>query len=388
LLHDFQADIDTIARIASVPLILDVICRTTGMRFAAVARVTEDRWVCLASKDLIQFGLQPGGELDVQTTICNEIRQSRAPVVIDDVESDATYCKHHTPAKYGLKSYISVPIFLSDGSFYGTLCAIDPQPAKLKDVGAVDMFRSYAELLAAHLDTAQRAVQAEASLLDARATAELREQFIAVLGHDLRNPLNSFAVGLGLLQEMAADARAQPVVARMQRSIERMGTLIDHVLDFARGRLGGGIVLERTSDALEPTLRHVVDELHSAYPSSPLEFSFDVARPVSVDRNRIGQLLSNLVNNALVHGAKERPVRIQVSADRDFALSVSNEGAQIRPEDLPRLFAPFSRGAVRGDRKGLGLGLYIAAEIARAHGGSLEAESTTELTRFTFRMPL
>jgi hypothetical protein len=144
LAPNFQVDIDAVARIAAVPWILDVICRATGMRFSAVARVTEDRWVCLASKDEIQFGLAPGGELEVSSTICDEIRESRRPVVIDHVKHDDTYRAHHTPAKYGFQSYISVPIFLSDGSFYGTLCAIDPQPAELSKSTAVDIFAPFA----------------------------------------------------------------------------------------------------------------------------------------------------------------------------------------------------------------------------------------------------
>jgi signal transduction histidine kinase len=391
LATNFQADVDAIARIAAVPLILDVICRATGMRFAAVARVTKDRWVCLASKDDIQFGLAPGGELEVSSTICDEIRESRRPVVIDHVKHDDTYRAHHTPAKYGFQSYISAPIFLSDGSFYGTLCAIDPEPAELSKSTAVDMFRLYAELIAASLETARRAVSAEASLLDERSAAELREQFMAVLGHDLRNPLGSFSAGIAILQELTDDDSAERVCERMQRSVKRMSTLIDDVLDFARGRLGGGIPLERTSDALEPTLRHVVDELKASHPHAAIELSFEnVSSPVSVDRNRLGQLLSNLLSNALVHGAKGAPVhvRIATAANRSFELSVTNQGAPILAEDMPRLFAPFARGTRRGDRSGLGLGLYIASEIARAHGGTLRAQSTADSTRFTFTMPL
>ena len=124
---DFQADLDAIARISAVPMILDVVCRTTGMGFAAVARVTEDRWIACSVKDDIALGLQPGGELKLETTICNEIRQSGQPVVIDHVAQDNAWCGHHTPAMYGFKG-ISVPIVRSNGAFFGTLCAIDLAP--------------------------------------------------------------------------------------------------------------------------------------------------------------------------------------------------------------------------------------------------------------------
>ena len=113
--QDFRADIDAVGAIDAVPTILNVVCRVTGMGFAAVARVTEERWICCAVNDEIQFGLQPGGELKVETTICHEMRQSREAVVIDHVAEDELYCRHHTPAMYGFQSYISMPIFLKDG---------------------------------------------------------------------------------------------------------------------------------------------------------------------------------------------------------------------------------------------------------------------------------
>src|ERR1700734_4359247 len=96
--QDFQLDIERVSNIAAVPTILDVVCRATGMRFAAVARVTEDRWVACSVLDEIGFGLKQGGELRIETTICNEIRQSREPVVIDNVAEDAEWCSHATPA--------------------------------------------------------------------------------------------------------------------------------------------------------------------------------------------------------------------------------------------------------------------------------------------------
>ena len=178
--EEFQADIDAISRIVAIPTILDVVCRTTEMGFAAVARVTEERWVCCAVKDAIAFGLQPGGELQVETTICHEIREHREPVVIDNVAEDETYYRHQTPATYAFQSYISVPIALADGTFFGTLCAIDPQPRKLNNPAVIGMFKLFAELIAFHLDANTKLATSEATLLREREISELREQFIAV----------------------------------------------------------------------------------------------------------------------------------------------------------------------------------------------------------------
>jgi GAF domain-containing protein len=168
------------------------------MGFAAVARVTADRWVCLAVNDEINFGIKPGGELKVETTICREVRDQREAVVIDHVAEDELYCGHPTPAMYGFQSYISMPIFLKNGGFFGTLCAIDPRPARLKNEGVIGMFRLFADLIAFQLEANQRVATAEADLFDAQAASELREQFLlslaticAIRSHPLR-PAQSF----------------------------------------------------------------------------------------------------------------------------------------------------------------------------------------------------
>jgi signal transduction histidine kinase len=387
---DLQADIDTIQRVEAVPKILEVVCRTTGMGFAAVARVTEDKWICCAVRDEIQFGLQPGGELKLETTICHEIRQSGQAVVIDHAAQDEIYAGHHTPALYGFQSYISMPIVLSNGTFFGTLCAIDPRPARLKTPETIGMFRLFAELIAFHLDATDRLASSEAIVQHERSRSELRDQFIAVLGHDLRNPLASIDAGARLLLRTPLNEKAADIVSMMQSSVSRMSGLIGHVLDFARGRLGGGFVLDRHPDApLAALLDQVIAECRVSTPDRRIETHIALDRPIDGDAPRIAQLFSNILGNALTHGAPHTPIRVRATTHADtFELSVANAGEPIPAAALERLFQPFSRGAVRPNQQGLGLGLYIASEIARAHGGTLDVDSSSEETRFTFRMPL
>jgi signal transduction histidine kinase len=135
---------------------------------------------------------------------------------------------------YGFQSYISMPIFLGDGSFYGMLCALDPEPAEVKDPGIIGMFRLFGDLIAIHLESAKRLVAAETNLMDAKAIAELQEQFLAVPGHDLRNPLAAIAAGAGLLKRTPLNDKAQSLVAMMENSTARMGSLIEDVIDLAR----------------------------------------------------------------------------------------------------------------------------------------------------------
>ena len=129
----------------------------TGMGFAAVARVTTDRWIACQLLDKIEFGLKPGDELKIKTTICDEIRDSGQSVFIDHVADDPLWRTHHTPAMYGFQSYISIPILLADGSFFGTLCAIDPNPRTGLADAVPEMSRMAAEI-AAELDRLSRAV--------------------------------------------------------------------------------------------------------------------------------------------------------------------------------------------------------------------------------------
>jgi GAF domain-containing protein len=124
--------------------ILQTVCDMTGMGFAAVSRVTETRWIACQVLDKIGFGLEPGEELDLKTTICDEIREGGKLVVIDHVGADANWRTHHTPMMYGFESYVSIPIVLDDGSFFGTLCAIDPEPRALTSGNVVTKMQAFA----------------------------------------------------------------------------------------------------------------------------------------------------------------------------------------------------------------------------------------------------
>jgi GAF domain-containing protein len=124
--------------------ILREVCDASGMGFAAVARVTEERWIACQVEDRIAFGLDAGGELQVQQTICDEIRDCGEAIVFDDASTDIKWSRHPVPVIYGFKSYCSFPIYLSDGSFFGTLCAIDPTPREVSDDAIVRMFTDYA----------------------------------------------------------------------------------------------------------------------------------------------------------------------------------------------------------------------------------------------------
>ncbi len=382
-------DIATISRISAVPAILQIICETTGLRFAAVARVTHDSWTACAVLDKIDFGLHVGGELDVVTTLCHEIQTSHETIIIEKASEDDRYGDHHTPKLYGFESYLSVPVFRADGSFFGTICALDPLPATFSRPSISAMMESFAKLLASQLEAEEQFEATEAALLDAKQTAELREQFIALLGHDLRNPLSSIMSGAQLLLRRLKEPSVSGIANHMLTAARRASRLVDDVLDFARGRLGNGIpLILRDCSNLRDVLTHIVSEMQSAHPQRLIEADIAPLDAVRCDSDRLAQLLSNLLANALTHGTADGSVSVSARIQAgEFILAVNNQGTPILPERLSQLFQPYWREP-SSTQSGLGLGLYIANEIAISHGGRMQATSATETgTTFTFTMP-
>jgi GAF domain-containing protein len=158
---ELKAESIALGRDERLRAILRDICAATGMGFAAVARVTEHRWIACQVEDRIDFGLDPGDELKIHETICDEIRASGEAVVIDDTSDDIKWSRHPVPVIYGFKSYCSFPVYLDDGSFFGTLCAIDPAPRQVTDVAIVEMFSTYAKAVGAILSEALSTASAE-----------------------------------------------------------------------------------------------------------------------------------------------------------------------------------------------------------------------------------
>ncbi len=385
-----KSDIKKIQRIGIVPQLLDVVCRTTGMGFAAIARVTEDRWVTCSTRDQIAFGLKPGDELKVETTLCNDIRQSKDIIVIDHVDKDDIYCKHPTPAMYKFQSYISVPIIKKDGSFFGTLCSIDPKPAKVNRPEITGMFELFAELISFHLNAIEELEDTEAKLKHELETSELREQFIAILGHDLKNPVGTTRMSAELLLKMNLDERATKYAGIIKSTSFRMEGLIDNLLDFARGRLGEGIQLKKeiNNKLLLESVEQVIKEIQAMAPESQLDVNIQLDYEVNCDRERVAQLFSNLLGNAITHGAPDKPIQVEIVSTKNmFSLAVKNQGEKIPQVAMDHLFQPFYRQNLSSHKQGLGLGLYISSEIANAHGGQMNVASSAQETVFTFIMP-
>ena len=387
--HDFQSDIEMLAASETVGTLLETVMLATDMRFAAVARVTTDRWVACRTVDEVNFGLSEGDEIGIDQTFCQSVRETSEKVMFNDVATDDVYRNHPIAAQFGIVSYASIPIFRSNGSFFGTLCAIDTEPRDVKHPRVVAMLEMFADIIGRSLETEERLEAQERLVEHERQMGAVQEEFVAVLGHDLRNSVAALNAGVRQLDKEPLSDKARKILPLMGTSIHRMSELIDNIMLHAKSRLGGGIRISATPDAgLEDALNHVVEEVRAAAPDHKITVDLDFDRPVSCDAARVAQAVSNLLSNAVRYAddGSEVTVRGRVSG-AEAVISVANRGAPI-PESLKqKLFQPYQRGdQTKGE--GLGLGLHIASSIAVAHSGQIDVTCDDGLTTFEFRLPL
>jgi signal transduction histidine kinase len=338
-------------------------------------------------------------ETPLPASICAHAILQPDLFIVPDTQEDERFSDN--PLVSGdphLRFYAGALLETPEGLPLGTICVLDYKPRELNEnqkallrltarqiMKMLELRRLNAAERVARERAETHAEATTARLAHANRESDLREQFIAVLGHDLRNPLASIQAGAQLVKR--GKLTLDEMLQLTQGSISRMSALIDDILDFARGRLGAGIDLARSDVLLAPVLTQVVDELRAVAPERGFAASIAVSESVFCDPGRIGQLLSNLLGNAVVHGAPGTPIEVEAHVkDGMFELSVRNAGNPIPDAALARLFQPFFRGEVSASQQGLGLGLYICSEIARAHGGTLTATSTLERTTFLFRM--
>jgi signal transduction histidine kinase len=231
--------------------------------------------------------------------------------------------------------------------------------------------------------------QAEQAL---RERADFERQLIGIVSHDLRNPLNAILLSATmLLRRQGLDARQEGTLRRMLDAAERMQRLVRDLLDFTQVRLGQGLPLQREPVELHVLTRKVVDEVLAAHPDRQVEVWAEGEGWAILDADRIAQLLTNLLSNALAYSAPGSPVRVTTrEAGEHVVLEVHNLGEPIPPEKLERLFQPLERGTHPSahSSRSIGLGLFIVDSIVRAHEGRIQVRSTAgEGTTFSVELP-
>jgi signal transduction histidine kinase len=272
--------------------------------------------------------------------------------------------------------FLGVPLVVA-GEIKGLLVVIQPTPTSSA--------KQDEWLLSALAD--QAAVALERARLGE--IAEFREQLMAVVGHDLRNPLNTIQMGAHvLLQREGLGELETEVVRKITRSASQAERLIVQLLDLTRSRLGGGIPIDPKRFDLTDVCWQVVGETALAHADRPLDVEMRGDLMGVWDRDRTYQLLANLIGNAIQHGEPKSTIVLRIEGrETQVVIEVFNRGKPIPPETLPFIFDAFRKGRMesQSQTRGLGLGLFIAKEIARSHGGTITATST-ESDGTTFRV--
>jgi light-regulated signal transduction histidine kinase (bacteriophytochrome) len=429
----FKQDIINIQNIPIVKNLLNVICQTTGMGFAAIARVTQDRWITCSVQDNVSFGLKPGDELEIKTTICYEICQNPKPVIIDNVSTDPDYHDHHTPAMYKLQSYISVPIILQDGTFFGTLCAIDSKPNSLKEFKVREMFTLFAELISFHLTANEQAVEnklilqqkanllekteaekqkinklkqnAEKKLIEKNISLEKMnselEAFNYISSHDLQEPLRKIQLFTSTIENEELNnlsEKGKNAFYKIKNSAFRMQNLINDLLIYSKTKFDERKFAVKD---LNTIAKDVIEDLSDEFENKNVVFDIKDLGKLSVIEFQFRQLLYNLINNSIKFASPERNLVITIKAEitnglldklspltKYYKLTISDNGIGFDPMYTDKIFGLFQALHTK-PLKSTGIGLTIVKRIVENHNGFIKAEGAiNEGAKFEIFIPL
>lgn len=409
--ENFKQDIINIENISIIPNLLNVICQTTGMGFAAVARVTEDKWITCSVLDNLNFGLKPGDELEIKTTLCDDIRKNPRPIIIDNVNEDPQYHDHHTPRIYNLQSYISVPIIRQDGSFFGTLCAIDPKPNSLTIFKVREMFNLFAELIAFHLTAIEQAAENKKKLTEKsnqlkkteRLKSDIEEKLIEknislekmnseleafnyISSHDLQEPLRKIQLFTDKIENEEAhnlSEKGKEAFQKIRTSAFRMQALINDLLLYSRTKFD-----ERKFELKDLNIiaNDVIKDLQEEVRTQSVTFDIKDLGSLKIIDFQFRQLLYNLISNSLKFASADRNLIVTVSSKitngeanklspltKYHQITISDNGIGFDQYYSEKIFGLFQALHTK-PLKSTGIGLTIVKRIVENHKGFIKAE--------------
>lgn len=341
---DITPILESVASVKQINSILEVICSTANVSFAALAPAVSGRFFVAAIHGENSMDLSLGQELSLDDALMTTI-----------------------PIESKLSAVLILPN--SDG-------------AVLENERVISHL---AELIGFHLS--EIVVQGQEFEHSKKLISD-RERMIGILAHDVRNPIGAISNVAELLSRMELDSRLTKMAKLLYNSTQRMRSQVENILDFSRGHLGGGIKLyPNLEDSMEQVLLDVV-ALHQLGSSNEIKVDVSLSKSLFCDRLRVAQLLAALLSNAQLYGEPGSTVFLTITAlDNEFVLSVRNKGEAIDKQVLQRLFLPYCKSDVNPSQQGIALGLYLSSEIAKAHNGELTVQSDNGFTTFTFVMP-
>lgn len=288
-----------------------------------------------------------------------------------------------------IQKLISQPIHRLEGKFFGLLCALGTDSTFGNDINLKQFYNFHSRFIATSIGLVERSDEFNHHLRHEIENAEKHSTYMAVLGHDLRNPVATVRMCSDIILKAGPNSVVSKNAGIIKSSSYRMQELIDSMLDTAQSKFGDGIKIEKKVNnvLLANALYHVVDEI-MAVNYLEIKTSLKLTAPVNCDVERIAQLVSNLLSNAVNHGDGKNILMDVRTIKNAFVLTVSNTGPTIPKAKLKKIFEPYYSDFTPENKGGLGLGLYISSQIAQSHGGSLKVKSNAGETKFILTIPL
>src|SRR5690606_3032061 len=361
---------------------------STDMSVVSIVTSYLENWVvCKSHNPLIQH-IKPGtvSQFDKSISTSSLVKSTFLRETQDNTHLVRIKGEMNTPA---FPTTLTHPIYHTNGNIFGLLCALGPVSTSRNSGKLKDIYQFHSEHITTSIALVERFEELEHRLRIEREIAEKHATYMAVLGHDLRNPVGT----IRMCSDIIKKAQPNPVILKnadlIKSSSYRMQELIDSMLDTAQSKFGDGIKIEKKIDNvfLANSLYHVVEEI-KAINSIQIKTSLKLTEPVNCDAQRLAQLLSNLLSNAVNHGDGQQISMVVKTTKKNFLLTVANTGPIIPSTKIKKIFEPYFSEHAANNKNGLGLGLYISSQIAQSHGGSLKVKSNKEETVFKLSIPL
>ncbi|RYH51387.1 MAG: hypothetical protein EON54_15110 [Alcaligenaceae bacterium] len=435
-----QSDLITAQRLPALPSILKALRGLTKMRFAALVRLTGTDWQACVVDDCAGLGIRAGDVWEVDNTLCQKVREINQPVNWPDV-STAPFSRSssHMASLLGIQAYFAYPIYRADGSFFGTLCAMDTVRGEPAAASVIDAASAFSQILGpqlraveptdheAHSTTAASierdvrtvtqtfqsttqpippagsaspvaggdvgradAVSPPSGQPSASLDPVVQGKVLSVMSHDLRNPMHSLMAAIEMIQIKPMEPRLQRLMGMVQGSAVRLSELARQALDFARLQTLGDVVINVSpAHDLGSTVESAVGHVRASYPQRNIVVNITGCPPMNIDPSRVEQLLEIVLTHAVKHCGVDRDVEVHARrVDQALALDVAVPDYILDAALVPHVFDPFYAVDGEAQTAHLGIGLYLARAIALAHQGELTLVTDAGQARFVVTLPL
>ena len=370
-----DGDIEFLSHNEAVQNILRVLSYTTGLRITLVARLTPDSWTACAVLDEASFGLEPGTQLEVETTFCNVVRTTMAPLVLNNAKQDPQYGDHVAIKMYNVENYIAVPVYYN-GNHFGVLCGLDVVPfeANLNE-NTVTIFKLLSQLITSEMEAEERRRSSTAQI-------SALNDIISIAAHDLRQPLTAMQLRTQLAIRRAQKEKVSPqlevMLTGLNADVRRASALTDVLLDVGRIETGE-FSLQLNQVDLVQLVTKATEDISTDNQKVYFELELPTELKIQADETRLGQVVRNLLENALKYSPDAtNPIEVRLSSlpDQTALLQVRDYGMGVKEADLPKLFQRQFRTeeAKLSGLKGSGYGLYITQKFVEAHKGRIWAD--------------